>query len=511
MSLTLKEAVGQLIIGRLAGTELDDDTKACLKSGTIGGITIFKENVASQEQLMNVCDSIRKLCWHQAVIAVDQEGGPVQRLDEIISPLPSAMALGNLDDIDRLKFITGLSGKQLRLLGFNCVFAPVLDVNTNPANPIIGTRAAGDDPQKVARLGAVSMRAFLEAGVLPVAKHFPGHGDTDSDSHLSLPRLAQSRQRLESMELVPFAENVLTTPALLVAHLWLECFDKEELPATLSYNVTTRLLKEDLGYQNLVVSDDMMMKAITNKWGLEEASILALAAGVDLLLTLTDATACSRVHEAVLKAVADGRLCEERIFQACRARNAALKKLPHYDETDKNRRLAMLQRSVAASKSLLIETSAAAISVKRGQLCSVFAGTDPIHIYIPALERYPLDFVGELQAQIPSLQGRLVEHRFSPALLEPEIEKLALTASGNCILVSFRAAINKAQIELAHRLQAGSTERLLIAADVPYDLDLISAWENAAVTYDPSNLAVQAFARRAERELKSSNLCPGGI
>jgi beta-N-acetylhexosaminidase len=511
LSGTVQEAIGELIIGRVPGTELDEGTRHCLKTGTMGGITIFKENVASQEQLMDLCDSVRKVSWHQALIAVDQEGGPVQRLDEIVSPLPSMMALGNLDDMERLKLITCLSGKQLRLLGFNCVFAPVLDVNTNPQNPIIGTRAFGDDPEQVARMGAAVMRSYLDAGVLPVAKHFPGHGDTSLDSHQALPRLTHDRRRLDSIELAPFCENLLTTPALLVAHLVVECLGEEEVPATMSYAVTTRLLKEELGYQNLVVSDDMLMKAITLKWGLAEASVRALAAGVDLLLVLTGAEDAMAVHRAILEAVANGKLSEQRIFDACRARNAALKKLPSHEEVERGRRLSALRRSVSASESLLLETSASAISRRGGNTFLVFSSQRPVHFFVPKSDRYRFDFVKALAAEIPALSGRLVEHRYSLCPDRQEIEDLAGRSGEHCVLVSFRAALNPGQIELAARLRSSSVVRLLVAADVPYDLDMIAGWEDAAALFDPSNLAVRAFARLVARELESSSLCSEGV
>lgn len=508
MQQTIQEAIGQLIVGKVPGPELDDDTKDCLKTGIISGITVFKdENVKSPEQLLELCDAVRRVSWHPAFIAVDQEGGPVQRLDEVVSCLPSMMALGRLNDAERLKLVIALSGKQLRLLGFNCVLAPVLDCNTNPANPIIGTRAFSEKPERVARFSDIAMRTYLDSGVLPVAKHFPGHGDTASDSHLELPRLAHSRQRLEEIELFPFRENLLTTPAMLVAHLWVECLDKEELPATLSANVSTKLLKDELGFQNLVISDDMLMKAITNKWGLAEACVRAISAGVDLLLVCSYGNDARTVHKAILDAYAAGRITEERIFAACRARKAALNKLPPHDEMDKTRRLAALKRSVAAAEQMLLETSSSAIELSRGIPRNVFAGDEPIHLYIPDIKRYEFPFVDSLVAENPNLGRRLFEHKYSPSLTLDEIEQQISHCTGNCILVTFRTAINRTQIEFAKRLQEVSKERLLIAADVPYDLDLICDWDNAVALFDPSNLAVRAFARLMTKQLGACNVC----
>lgn len=508
MNRSLAEAIGQLIVGKVPGSELDDETKDCLKTGTIGGITIFKENVLSLEQLMKLTDSIRLQSWHPAYIAVDQEGGPVQRLDEILSPLPSMMALGRLNDSQRLKLLIGLAGKQLRLLGFNCVLAPVLDINTNPANPIIGTRAFSESKETVSRLGASVMRSYLEAGVLPVAKHFPGHGDTSIDSHLALPKLDHSIERLEDVELYPFRENLLTTPAILVAHLWVECIDKEELPATLSHNICTKLLKEELGFQNLVVSDDMLMKAITNKWGLEEACVRGIEAGLDLLLVCSGAQDAKAVHKAIMKAVEDGRISQERIMVSCRARQAALKRLPQYEEMERARRLNVLNKSVKASEDMIVDSSASAIELSRGIPKTVFLGDEPIHLYVPELARYPLNYCRWLKTEIPALEDRIVEHRYTVSPAEEECKTLASTCQGNCILVSFRSSNNPGQIRLAHELRQVSKERLLIASDVPYDLDLIQEWDSAVAVFDPTELAVRAFAKLIARQMaKQAGAC----
>lgn len=505
MSASLSEAIGQLIIGKVQGVELDDGNKACLKNGTIGGITLFKENVESIEQLMNLCDAIRLFSFHPKFIAVDQEGGPVQRLDHIISPIPSMMALGQLEDLSRLNMVINIAARQLSLLGINCVLAPVLDINTNPANPIIGTRAFSSAPDKVAKLGAAVIRSYMDAGLLPVAKHFPGHGDTDMDSHLALPKLSCSRERLEEIELYPFKENLLLTPAILIAHLWIECLDPgETLPSSLSYNVCTKLLKEDLAYQRLLVSDDMLMKAITNKWGLAEACVRAIEAGLDLLLVCSSADDCMLAHTALMAAVKNGRISEERIAQSIRARNAALKMLPAHDEIERGRRVAAMQKSIAAAEPVMTEASTAAIELSRGIPRIIFLAESRIDLFVPEHPRYPLNYFDELLAELPSLKGRLVEHRYPLSPSAADIEKMQSACGDNCILASFRARINKEQLALAEALREKSKRHLLIASDVPYDLDVLPDWDDAVCVFDPSDLAVKAFAKLMKKQLSQS-------
>ncbi len=502
MSSTLSEAIGQLIIGKVQGLELDDGNKTCLKNGTIGGITLFKENVESIEQLMNLCDSIRLFSYHPRFIAVDQEGGPVQRLDQIISPLPSMMALGESDDLKRLNMVISIAARQMSLLGINCVLAPVLDINTNPANPIIGTRAFSSSPDQVARLGASVMRSYLDAGLLPVAKHFPGHGDTDMDSHLALPKLSCSSERLNEIELFPFKENLLLTPAILVAHLWIECLDPQEtLPSSLSYNVCTKLLKEELGYQRLLVSDDMLMKAITSKWGLAEACVRAVEAGLDLLLVCSTADDCMLAHTALMEAVKTGRLSEERIAQSIKARNAALKMLPAHEEIERGRRISALKKSIAAAEPVMSEASSSAIELSRGIPRTIFLADSRIDLFVPDHPRYALKYRDELLAQIPSLKERLFEHRYSVSPSAAEIENLLAECGENCIMVTFRATINREQIALANSLHMKAKRHLLIASDVPYDLDALPDWDDAISVFDPSDLAVKAFAKVMKKQL----------
>lgn len=501
MTSALEESVGQLILGKVPEKELDDENRDCLKRGIIGGITFFSENVGSREQLIELTDAVRLFSRHPAIIAVDQEGGAVQRLDKIVTPLPSMMALGKLNDKERIDLIIGLAGKQMRLLGINCVFAPVLDVNTNAANPIIGTRAFGSNPDLVAELGATVMRSYLESGVLPVAKHFPGHGDSDLDSHLTLPMLSHDLERLERIELLPFRENLLIAPAMMVAHLWITALNKEALPASMSREVISGLLRDQMGYQSLLFSDDMLMKAIGNTWGLEEACVKAIEAGLDLLLVCSNADDARSVNAAIVSAVQSGRIPEERIQRAGRARKAALNKVPQHDEMDKTRRLSILEKSVSASDPIVLDSSFKSLET-RGVPRRAFAVAQPIHLFIPQHDRYPLRFREALLALLPEMEIHLVEHRYKfNELTDDACVELAKRSGENCVFFTFRAVINRQQLKLAEHLHAHSKNRLLVACDIPYDLDVLQDWENAVATHDPSDLAVRAFAQLIARQL----------
>ena len=501
MTQTIEESVGQLILGKVPAKALDDGNKDCLKRGIISGITIFSENVSSREQVIELTDAVRLFSRHPAIIAVDQEGGAVQRLDKIITPIPSMMALGKLNDKERLALIIGLAGKQMRLLGINCVFAPVLDVNTNARNPIIGTRAFGSNPELVADLGATVIRSYIESGVLPVAKHFPGHGDSDVDSHLALPKLNHDMDRMESIELLPFRENLLTAPAMMVAHLWISALNQEALPASLSPEVVSGLLRDQMGYQNLLVSDDMLMKAIGNTWGLEEACVRAIAAGLDLLLVCSNDDDARKVNAAIVAAVQSGRIPEERIQRAIRTRQAALNKIPAHDEMDHKRRLSVLDKSVSASDPIVLDSSFKSLYTQ-GSPRRAFTAASTIHMFIPKHDRYALNFRESLITELPEMEMHLIEHRYPVnSLTDEQCIELAKSSGENCILFTFRAVINRQQLKLAEALQKQASNRTLVACDIPYDLDVLPEWENAVAIHDPSDLGVRAFAQLIARQL----------
>jgi beta-glucosidase len=275
--------------------------------------------------------------WSQIplLLCADVEEGVGQRF-EGASQLVPPLALAALHGRDPAAAVAlaerygRCTGREARALGLNWVLAPVCDVNNNPANPVINVRAWGEDPASAGALASAFLRGAQAEGVLCCAKHFPGHGDTDLDSHLDLPRLNHSRERLEAVELPPFREAIAAGVAsLMTAHLLLPALDGER-PATLSPAVLTTLLRRDLGFSGLVVTDALVMEAISGRYGAGEAAVLSLEAGADLVLMPADADAAI---EAILAAIGSGRLSLERIETSLERRRRALASLPPNPES----------------------------------------------------------------------------------------------------------------------------------------------------------------------------------
>ncbi|GLV48825.1 hypothetical protein TJA_19280 [Thermus sp. LT1-2-5] len=252
------------------------------------------------------------------LLLVDQEGGPFTSYREGVVRFPGAMALSASGDEGLVERVGWALGCQVRRLGADVNLAPVLDVNVNPDNPIIGIRSFGADPERVARMGLAFARGVLRSGAQPVGKHFPGHGDTGVDSHLDLPRVDKPKEVLERVELLPFRRYVAAgMPALMTAHILFPALDPS-YPATLSPRILTDLLRREMGFTGAVLTDDMAMGAIKRHFGAAEAALLAVKAGADLLLLEPDEEATRQVHRRLAQALRTGEVPPGRVEEARR-------------------------------------------------------------------------------------------------------------------------------------------------------------------------------------------------
>lgn len=281
---------GQVLLAGFSGPRIPRDLAQDVEAGRVGGVIFFSRNVESPAQLRDVIAHLRRLEPADAplLIAVDQEGGRVARLRDPWATWPPARTLGEHRDPDLARTFGEALGVQLRREGFNLDFAPVVDVDSNPLNPVIGDRSLSDTSQVVADLGAAVVRGLQGTGVAACAKHFPGHGDTDLDSHLDLPSLGHDLARLEEVELPPFRAVIEAEVAsIMTAHVVFSAIDPKR-PATLSPDAIN-MLRERLGYQGAVFTDDLEMGAVAKHYSVEERILGPLRAGVDGLLVCSQA------------------------------------------------------------------------------------------------------------------------------------------------------------------------------------------------------------------------------
>lgn len=282
-------------MGGFSGPTVPTALVEAFAEGSIGGVTFFSRNIHNTNQLHTLIDSLEWPQERPPLLAIDQEGGRVARLKSPIVKLPPMSELGRIGDPSLTKRAATLLGGQLRAIGLTMNFAPVLDVDTNPDNPVIGDRAFGRRPKEVILHARAFAAGLADAGILSCGKHFPGHGDTLLDSHLALPTVNHSLARLEAVELLPF-RMALDFPAFMTAHVVFPELDAHR-PATLSPRVVGDLLRGDMGYEGVIISDDLEMKAVAKMHSIAESAILAIEAGCDVLLVCSDTDALFDARE----------------------------------------------------------------------------------------------------------------------------------------------------------------------------------------------------------------------
>jgi beta-N-acetylhexosaminidase len=314
--------LGQLFVFGFEGLEINAEVKSLLSDDGLAGAILFARNIESLEQVVALNRSLTELGTHDypTLLSVDQEGGRVARLRGICTDVPPMRVIGDLsvDDPDLPYRLGAMMAREVGALGFHLDFAPVLDVDTNPANPVIGDRSFSRDQHLVASLGASFIRGMQEAGIAACAKHFPGHGDTDTDSHLDLPYVSHDKKRIENVELVPFQSAIdVNVASIMTAHIMLPALDAEH-PATLSKNILQGILRQKLRYQGLIVSDDLEMKAVADRYSIRELVKQGLLAGVDLFLICKDLGKTHEAIEAVHDLVDSGQVPPERVLEALR-------------------------------------------------------------------------------------------------------------------------------------------------------------------------------------------------
>ncbi|WP_322905386.1 beta-N-acetylhexosaminidase [Paenibacillus campi] len=319
---TLKQKIGQLFVCGFHDIVPDAQVTELIEKYYIGGVIYFRRNIGTAAQVYHLSASLQQLAKQHRLppllIAIDQEGGMVSRIDqEELSLIPGNMSLGAADDLELTAAAATISARELHALGINVNFAPCVDVNNNPRNPVIGVRSYGEKPEWVGLHGATAIQAMQAQGVAATAKHFPGHGDTEVDSHYGLASVPHDRQRLEQVELLPFRHAIAAeTDLIMTAHVIFPAFEPQPIPATLSHAVLTGLLRQQMGYNGVIVTDCLEMQAIAKHVSIPEAAVQALQAGADLLLVSHTLTAQMAAIEAVHTAVQAGRLSQQQIERA---------------------------------------------------------------------------------------------------------------------------------------------------------------------------------------------------
>ena len=337
-NLSPEQKIGQLFFIGLPGTEIDEQTSLLLEEISPGGVCLFTRNIRTAGQTRKLLDDLREILPVEPFLSLDQEGGLVDRLRRIITPMPSAKAVSQNGNTAFAEKLARITAEVVRILGFNMNFAPVIDVIDEERGKFTNglySRNFGKTKEEVVEFSSLYLKILQDGGCMGCIKHFPGYGASEVDSHEELPKVNLSRESLFEIDLFPYSklfenEDVYS---VMIGHAAYPPLDLQELdsagnllPSSLSRNIITKLLREDLGFQNLVLTDDLEMGAILRNYGIADASVMAFNAGNDLILICANPQAMTDAFRAVKKAVETGEISEERLNESLE-RIAKLKKL----------------------------------------------------------------------------------------------------------------------------------------------------------------------------------------
>ncbi|TDD15940.1 beta-N-acetylhexosaminidase [Nonomuraea diastatica] len=325
--MSVAEKVGQLFMPVLYGTSASSESgenqarygaqtpAKVIRKYHLGGVILFPQNVRSARQVVGLTNGMQRAAKGvPLLVATDQENGLVARMSALMTDFPGAGEIGAKNDLSLSRAVAAATGRELRSLGVNLDFAPVADVNVNPANPVIGRRAFGDDPKKVAKMVSAAVKGFDDAKIAATVKHFPGHGDTTVDSHSGLPVINHTKAEWERIDAPPFKAAIAAgVDAVMSAHIVFPKLDPSGDPATLSKPILTGLLREKLGFKGVISTDALNMGGARTKYDDGEVAVRAVLAGADLLLMPND---LPKAHRAVLAAVKSGRISKQRLDQS---------------------------------------------------------------------------------------------------------------------------------------------------------------------------------------------------
>lgn len=492
---SLQEKIGQMLLVGFEGLQAPQYILDWLTEGRVGGIILFARNVATPEQLAELVRSLRRAARHPLLIAIDQEGGIVARLRHGFTESPGAMALGAADSEVLAERVAAALGAELHALGINFNLAPVVDIGHDSSNPVISTRTLGIDPARVSRLAVAQVRGFQRAGVGACAKHFPGHGNTPTDSHVSLPVVSGSVDFLWQHDLIPFRAAVEAGIAsVMISHVKFEAIDPD-YPSTLSPAIITGLLRHEIGFDGLVVTDCMEMQAITQNYGAGESAVLAALAGADAMFFSHTRANQEAAYNALLDAAESGRLPLERIEQAIAHINAFTSRYPGGEPGD----LSVIRhpdhlavcRAAAEAGTVLVTADPASFPL-RPESQRIALVEFASHLETGAVDQSGLSGLGTLlHAQAP----RIIHLALNPA--EPQGETLEearrMVRAADVAIVATRSAhLLPKQREIAQELLDMAHRSILLCLRNPYDIEVLDGPDTILCTCGDAMPSLQA-------------------
>ena len=538
--MSLEEQIGQVLMVGFWGITPSQDIIDLISRYHIGNIILFSRNIGSTRQVLELTQGLQRVAkeaghHYPLLIAIDQENGIVQRLGEAATLFPGNMALGAIGSDEIAYEVARATGQELLALGINMNLAPVVDVNNNAANPVIGVRSFGEDPRLVARLGAAMVKGYREAGIISCLKHFPGHGDTASDSHLALPTLPHALERLEALELVPFRRGIEAgADSVMIAHVSFPALTRqEELPATLSPAIVKGLLREQMGFHGVMISDCLEMQAISETFGVQRGAVMALQAGIDLVLVSHLYERQRGSFETIRAAVETNELAPEVIQQAAervlrlKASHLSWETLPDSSKLPASGtsrqgaiNLAPTLHPIGSEEHLQLQKRAyerLPVLVRNEEsLLPLHLDADE-RIVVISPKRYSMSMVEDRYYSDDVLVDIIRHYHPNASIMtvptgEASREALQTTREADIFIVAtVNAHMDEGQAEVVHQLVALGRRVIGIAVRNPYDLQAFPRLRTYLVTYEYTRPALNAAVRAIFGERQAYGHLPVNI
>lgn len=499
MDKELRRQIGQMIIAGFPSQEVDDQARRLVEEYQVGNFILFARNMKTARQTAAMCDGLSRMTYDKLglapFIAADQEGGLVSRITEGAALFPGAMALAAGASLEQARQVGKNCGEMLRAMGVNVNFAPVLDVNIEPLNPVIGIRSFGDDPRAVADLGCAMACGMVEGGVIATVKHYPGHGNVKTDSHLDLPVNDTDPALLEDTEFLPFREAFRQgVPALMSCHIRFPKIDPQ-LPATLSPTIITGMLRKKQGFGGLVFTDCMEMDAIQKGWGTAEGAVLAVLAGCDVLCISHHLEAARDAAEAIYQAVRSGRIPRARIQESYDRILAAKKKMGLLEPQQISAETAhttvmdpeklVLHRQVSRSSVTLVRGSVEALKTAKAPLFLA-----PVTKAATGVEDREHDGLSFAHLAAEKLGGTAFVIEREPAEAQRQEAIKAAERADAVVLGIQNARFRPGMVELLRALEALDKPLVVVMLAGPCDVTDIRRADAVVAVYEYTTLSV---------------------
>ena len=506
-------AIGQHLFTGFTGLQLTPAFAQRMRESKIGNVILFAHNVGTAKQLKDLCADIQALVMETtgqpAFIAIDQEGGVVSRLGRDCTIVPGAMAVAATGKPENAYAAGLITGRELRPMGVNFNLAPVVDVNSNPENPVIGVRSYGEDPQEVIRYSLQMARGLTDAGVLCCVKHFPGHGDTAVDSHIGLPQVNKTLEELSACELLPFQAAVdAGIPAVMSTHILFPQLEPRKIPATMSRRIMTDLLKTHMGFQGLVLSDCMMMGAIADHYGTVSGMVAAVRAGVDLVFASHSVDLAAQAADKLLEALREGSLNAGELELST---DLILRHKSRLKTADRPALETVGSKEHRRQAQALYEQSLTLVRLPLGLLPPL--GERPLFLSCLPFAATQASSPGEARV---SFADALRERFGGAAALmsenpdREEISRIAALAPEHSSIVigTYNGHLRTGQLNMVRALSGFDAPVVCIALRNPYDLAGLPLNVSAVAAYAYNDEVLHAIARMFNGEIGASGILP---